>query len=51
MRNRIESFVIGAAIAALVILPAKAGDTDWVTGQQQTFDVHAPPGQRRRAAP
>ncbi|MDE2161577.1 MAG: DUF2807 domain-containing protein [Alphaproteobacteria bacterium] len=41
MRNRIESFVIGAAIAALVILPARAADSDWITGQQQTFNVHA----------
>ncbi len=41
MRNRIESFVIGAAVAALVILPAKAGDSNWVTGPQKSFNVSA----------
>lgn len=41
MRNRIESFVIGAAVAALVILPAKAGDSNWVTGPQKSFNVVA----------
>jgi len=39
MSNRISSILIGAAIAALISLPAKAGDPNWVTGPQKTFDI------------
>ncbi len=39
MSNRTQSLLIGAAIAALVTLPAFAGDPNWVTGQRNSFDV------------
>ena len=39
MRDRITSILIGAALAALISLPAKAGDPNWVTGPQKTFDI------------
>ena len=35
---RIQSLLIGAAIAAIVILPAHAGE-GWVTGQWQTYNT------------
>lgn len=35
---RIQSVLIGAAVAALVILPARADD-NWINGQWQTFDA------------
>ncbi|MBU6297607.1 MAG: DUF2807 domain-containing protein [Alphaproteobacteria bacterium] len=41
MPNRIESFVIGAAVAALVILPAKAKDWTQIDRPAQTFQAHA----------
>jgi hypothetical protein len=37
---RIQSLLIGAAIAAFVILPAQAGE-GWVTGQWQTYNTKA----------
>lgn len=36
---RIQSALIGAAVAALVILPAYAADSGWVTGQWKTYDA------------
>ena len=39
MRDRISSILIGAALAALISLPAKAGDPNWVTGPQRNFDI------------
>lgn len=39
MSNRTQSLLIGAAIAALVTLPAFGGDPNWVTGQRNRFDV------------
>lgn len=36
---RMQSVLIGAAVAALVILPAQAGD--WITGQWKTFDTRS----------
>ncbi|HEY0281995.1 MAG TPA: DUF2807 domain-containing protein, partial [Rhizomicrobium sp.] len=39
MRDRLISILIGAAIAALISLPAKADDPNWVVGPQQRFDV------------
>jgi hypothetical protein len=39
MRERITPILIGAALAALISLPAKAGDPNWVTGPQQRFDI------------
>jgi hypothetical protein len=38
---RIQSVLIGAAVAAMVILPARAGDPGWITGQWQTYDARA----------
>lgn len=39
---RIQSVLIGAAVAALVILPAQAGDpAGWITGQWKTYDARA----------
>jgi len=40
MRNQIQSLLIGAAIAALVTLPAKAGP-GWVDGPQKTYNVNS----------
>ena len=39
MRDRISSILIGAAVAALITLPAKAGDPNWVSGPQRNFDI------------
>lgn len=39
MRDRVTSILIGAALAALISLPAKAGDSDWVSGPQRNFDI------------
>ena len=39
MRDRISSILIGAALAALISLPAKAGDPNWVTRPQRNFDI------------
>jgi len=39
MSNRTQSLLIGAALAALVTLPALAGDPNWVTGPKNIFDV------------
>jgi len=39
MRERITPILVGAAIAALISLPAKAGDPNWVNGPQQQFDI------------
>ncbi|MGA7675662.1 MAG: DUF2807 domain-containing protein [Rhizomicrobium sp.] len=39
MSDRISSILIGAALAALISLPAKAGDPNWVTGPQKNFDI------------
>ena len=41
MSNRMYSILIGAAIAALVTLPALAGDPNWVTGSKASFDVRS----------
>lgn len=38
---RIQSILIGAAVAALVILPAQAADPGWITGQWKTYDARA----------
>jgi hypothetical protein len=38
---RMQSVLIGAAVAALVVLPARAGDGGWVTGQVKTFDTRS----------
>lgn len=37
---RMQSVLIGAAVAALVILPAQADDPGWITGQWKTYDAH-----------
>ena len=39
MSNRTQSLLIGAAIAALVTLPAFAGDPNWITGPKNSYDV------------
>ena len=39
MSDRISSILIGAALAALISLPAKAGDPNWITGPQRNFDI------------
>ena len=39
MRDRLTSILIGAALAALISLPAKAGDPNWVTGPQKSFNI------------
>jgi hypothetical protein len=39
MSNRIGSLLIGAMIAALVILPARAGDNDWTKVPPRTFNA------------
>jgi uncharacterized protein YaiE (UPF0345 family) len=39
MRDRLTSILIGAALAALISLPAKAGDPNWVTGPQTRYDI------------
>jgi hypothetical protein len=39
MSNRLHSLLIGAAIAAVVILPAKADDAGWVNGPWRTYDA------------
>jgi hypothetical protein len=41
MRDRISSILIGAALAALITLPAKAGDPNWVNGPQRNFDIRS----------
>ena len=41
MRNQIQSLLIGAAIAAVVTLPAKAGNPGWVDGPQRTYNANA----------
>ena len=41
MRNRIIPILIGAALAALISLPAKAADWSWVNRPAQTFQAHA----------
>lgn len=41
MSNRLHSILIGAAVAAVVILPAKAGDPGWVNGSWNSYDAHA----------
>ena len=41
MTNKIQSLLIGAAVAALVTLPAKAADTSWVNGPTKSYDVKA----------
>jgi Putative auto-transporter adhesin, head GIN domain len=38
---RIQSVLIGAAVAALVIVPSDAADPGWITGQWKTYDAHA----------
>ena len=38
---RMQSVLIGAAVAALVVLPAQAGDPGWITGQVKSFDTHS----------
>jgi hypothetical protein len=38
---RMQSVLIGAAVAALVILPARAGDSGWVTGSWKSFDTRS----------
>lgn len=38
---RIQSALIGAAVAALVILPAHAGDPGWITGQWKSYDTRS----------
>ncbi|MGC9953829.1 MAG: DUF2807 domain-containing protein [Rhizomicrobium sp.] len=41
MRDRIYPILIGAALAALICLPAKAGDPNWVNGPQRNFDIRS----------
>ena len=41
MRNQIQSLLIGAAIAAVVTLPARAGNSGWVDTPQQTYNANA----------
>ena len=36
---RIQSLLIGAAVAALVIVPALAGDQGWINGSWTTYDA------------
>jgi hypothetical protein len=36
----VQSLLIGAVVAALVVLPARAGDSSWVTGSWQPYDAH-----------
>ncbi len=38
---RMQSVLIGAAVAALVVLPARAGDSNWVTGGWKSFDTRS----------
>jgi hypothetical protein len=38
---RIQSVLIGAAVAAMVIVPSHAGDPGWTTGPWRTYDAHA----------
>jgi hypothetical protein len=37
---RIQSLLIGAAVAAIVVLPARAADANWVNGSWQTYQTH-----------
>jgi len=37
---RIQSLLIGAAVAAIVVLPARAADANWVNGSWQTYQAH-----------
>ncbi|MDE2182276.1 MAG: DUF2807 domain-containing protein [Alphaproteobacteria bacterium] len=39
MRSRISSILIGAAIAAAITLPAKAGNAAWVNGPWRPYDA------------
>jgi len=39
MSNRIGSILLGAAVAALLIFPARAADNDWIKSPSRTFDV------------
>jgi hypothetical protein len=41
MSNRTHSLLIGAVIAAVVSLPALAGDPNWVTGSRASYDVRS----------
>jgi hypothetical protein len=38
---RMQSVLIGAAVAAMVILPANAADPGWITGQWQTYNANS----------
>jgi len=37
---RMQSLLIGAAVAAAVVLPARADDASWVTGSWQSYEAH-----------
>jgi hypothetical protein len=41
MRTQTSSILIGAAVAAMLILPARAADWTWVKGQTQGFPAHS----------
>ncbi|MEI9996157.1 MAG: DUF2807 domain-containing protein [Rhizomicrobium sp.] len=41
MRNKTSSMLIGAAVAALLVLPAAAGDPGWVTWPTKSFPTTA----------
>lgn len=38
---RMQSVLIGAAVAALIVLPAGAGDSGWITGPWKSFDTRS----------
>src|SRR5580765_1470035 len=39
MRNPTYSMLVGAAVAALLVLPASGADTGWVTWPTKSFDT------------
>lgn len=39
MRNPTQSMLIGAAVAALLVLPAAGADTDWVSWPTKSYDA------------
>ena len=41
MRSGRSSMLIGAAVAAFLVLPASAGDSGWVTWPTKSFNTNA----------
>ena len=39
MRSSTRSMLVGAAVAALVVLPAAGADSDWVTWPTKSYDT------------